>query len=164
MPSRPHTSNTTVTIRPARAADTTFILGLLPRLVECDMPGKRRKTQVLSATRTLIRAALRAPDGCRQFFIATDTRGWRCGFVHLELRRDFFSGARECHVDNIIVSPHREGRGIGTALLAHAETWAHAQRCALLTLNMLPGNTRARALYDRCGFAPDLLRMAKPVR
>ena len=33
-----------------------------------------------------------------------------------------------------------------------------------MTLNVFPANQRARALYGRSGFAPDLLRMAKPLR
>jgi ribosomal protein S18 acetylase RimI-like enzyme len=80
------------------------------------------------------------------------------------VQRDFFSGARACHVSDLAVAPGHDGRGIGSTLLAHAETWAKRNRCNWLTLAVFPGNTRAQALYERHGFAPDLLRMSKPCR
>jgi GNAT superfamily N-acetyltransferase len=48
--------------------------------------------------------------------------------------------------------------------LAHAEEWAREHHCQLVTLAVFPGNERARALYEATGYAPDLLRLAKPVR
>jgi len=62
------------------------------------------------------------------------------------------------------VAAAHEGQGVGRALLAHAERWAREHGCALLTLAVLPGNTRARALYEAAGFDTDLLRLAKPLR
>jgi GNAT superfamily N-acetyltransferase len=61
------------------------------------------------------------------------------------------------------VAAGHEGRGIGRALLEHAQQWAKQHRCKLLTLSVFPGNERACALYEAAGFAPDLLRMLKPV-
>jgi len=43
------------------------------------------------------------------------------------------------------------------------QAWAKKQRCGLITLAVFPGNTRALALYERNGFGPDLLRMARPL-
>jgi GNAT superfamily N-acetyltransferase len=150
-------------IRPATADDSDFILSLVPRFVAFELPKGRRKRQVAAAIRVDIARALREAAPGEQFFVAEDASGGRNGFLHLQMQRDFFTGARTCHVADLAVASGHEGRGIGHALLAHAEKWARAHRCGLLTLSVFPGNARARALYERTGFVPDLLRMTKLV-
>jgi ribosomal protein S18 acetylase RimI-like enzyme len=86
------------------------------------------------------------------------------GFLHLQVQRDFFTGARVCHISDLAVANGREGRGIGRSLLARAETWARENRCKGLTLSVFPANSRARDLYERAGFTIDLIRMAKPLK
>jgi ribosomal protein S18 acetylase RimI-like enzyme len=153
-----------IRIRPAIADDKDFILSLTPRFVSFDLPKGRRKGETQAAIRADIEHAWDDAPPSDHFFVAEDTDATRVGFLHLQVQRDFFSGARACHVSDLAVAPGHDGRGIGRALLAHAETWARAHRCKMLTLSVFPGNTRARALYERSGFATDLLRMAKPLR
>ena len=163
MPSRLHKTGTAITIRPATPEDTGFILSLAPRFVGFALPKGRRKRETLAGIRADIERALRDAPPSDHFFVAEDG-GKRVGFLHLQVQRDFFSGARACHISDLAVAIGQDGRGIGRALLAHAETWANANRCKLLTLGVFPGNTRARELYERAGFTTELLRMAKPVR
>ena len=152
-----------IAIRPAKPDDTKFILSLTPRFVAFALPKGRRKRETLAAIHADIERALReAPPG-DHFFVSVDSHEERTGFLHLQVQRDFFSGVRACHVADLAVASGHDGRGIGRALLAHAETWARQHRCKLLTLAVFPGNTRARALYERNGFTADLLRMAKPL-
>jgi GNAT superfamily N-acetyltransferase len=159
--SEPHKQS--IAIRPATPGDTDFILSLTPRFVAFQLPKGRRKRETLAAIRADIERALReAPPG-DHFFVSEDSSGQHTGFLHLQVQRDFFSGKRACHVADLAVAPGHDGHGIGRALLAHAEAWASRNRCKLLTLSVFPGNTRARALYERTGFTADLLRMAKPV-
>jgi len=153
-----------ITIRAATDDDRDFILSLVPRFVAFPLPRGRRKRTTLAAIRTDLERALRAAPPGDHFFIAAKPDGQPAGFLHLQLQRDFFSGARACHVSDLAVAPGCDGHGIGRALLAYAQRWARAQRCSLLTLSVFPGNARAQALYARAGFAPDLLRMAKPLR
>lgn len=154
----------TIHIRPATSTDTDFILSLVPRFVSFDLPKGRRKRATLAAIRADIERVLHTIEPSDHFFIATDTAGGRTGFLHLQVQRDFFSGARACHVADLAVAQGNDGQGIGSALLKHAQAWAQASRCKLLTLSVFPGNTRARALYEHHGYTPDLLRMAKPLR
>lgn len=163
MPSRSHSSRNAMQIRPATPNDTDFILSLVPRFVAFELPKGRRKHETAAAIHADIERALHeAPPG-DHFFVSADSDEQCTGFLHLQVQRDFFSGVRACHVADLAVASGHDGRGIGRALLAHAETWARQHRCKLLTLAVFPGNTRARALYERTGFAADLLRMAKPV-
>ena len=57
------------------------------------------------------------------------------------------------NVHDLAVLPEARRRGVGRALLAAAEERARARGCGKLTLEVLDGNQRARALYTSCGFA-----------
>jgi GNAT superfamily N-acetyltransferase len=163
MPSVRTPNRSEIVIRPATPDDTDFILSLVPRFVDFELPKGRRKRETMGAIRADIERALReAPPG-DHFFVSEDSSGQRSGFLHLQVQRDFFSGKRACHVADLAVAPGHDGHGIGRGLLAHSETWARKNRCKLLTLAVFPGNTRAHALYERSGFTADLLRMAKPL-
>ena len=57
------------------------------------------------------------------------------------------------NVHDIAVLPEWRGRGVGQALLAAAEVEAQCRGCCKLTLEVLTGNARAVAIYERFGFA-----------
>lgn len=150
-------------IRSADAGDDAFILSLVERFVDFELPEWRKKSDCAAGIRRDIRKALENPPPGEALFIAEDEDGERVGFMRLQKTRDFFSGKSNCHISDLAVAHGHDGRGIGRALLDHAQVWAKKQRCTLITLAVFPGNARARALYERIGFGPDLLRMAKPV-
>lgn len=56
------------------------------------------------------------------------------------------------NVHDLAVLPASRRRGIGRALLVAAEQRARARGCAKLTLEVREDNTRARSLYQQCGF------------
>lgn len=152
------------TVRPATPDDNGFILSLVPRFVAFELPKPRRKREVVATLRADLERTLREAPESEHLFIADDANGEPVGFLRVQLQRDFFSGVRACHVSDLAVAAGQDGRGIGRALLDHAQVWAKIHRCKLLTLAVFPGNARARALYEGTGFATDLLRMVKPVR
>lgn len=55
------------------------------------------------------------------------------------------------HVENLYVDPEVQGRGVGRQLLAAVEE----RVLGPITLRCLLVNTRARSLYERCGFVTD---------
>ena len=143
--------------------DDDFILDLVPRFAEFALPPWRQRRECEAGIRRDLGQHLAEQPSHSHVFIAEDDTGDRVGFIHLQQTRDFFTGASNCHVSDLAVLPRAEGRGVGRALLAHAETWAREHGCDLLTLAVFPGNQRARALYAACGYGVDLLRMAKPI-
>lgn len=153
-----------VCIRRARADDDDFILSLVGRFVDFDLPAWRKRNDCANGIRRDLRRALEELPTFENLFIAEDQAGERLGFLRLQKTRDFFSGRANCHISDLAVAQGHDGKGVGRALLAHAQAWAKQQRCRLITLAVFPGNARACALYERAGFAPDLLRMAKPVK
>ncbi|KRE90755.1 GCN5 family acetyltransferase [Frateuria sp. Soil773] len=145
--------------------DDAFILGLVPRFVDFALPPWRRRHECIEGIRSDLAHHLDDQPANSFLFVAEDAQdGAPVGFVHLQKVQDYFTGRTNCHISDLAVAPAHEGRGIGKALLAHAEDWAREHRCALVTLSVFPGNERARALYEASGYATDLLRLAKPVR
>jgi len=55
------------------------------------------------------------------------------------------------HVENLYVDPAVQGQGVGRGLLAAVEE----RLVGPITLRCLLVNTRARSLYERCGFTVD---------
>ncbi len=152
----------TVLIRLA-AGDDDFILPLVPRLVDFTLPPWRRRHECIEGIRQDLQQQLDEQPATHFLFVAENAEGERVGFIELRKTQDFFTGRRNCHVNNVVVAPRHEGRGVGKALMAHAEVWAREHHCALVTLAVFPGNERALAMYESCGYATDLLRLAKPV-
>jgi ribosomal protein S18 acetylase RimI-like enzyme len=150
-------------IRPARDEDDdVFILGLAGRFTAFELPAGRDRDGVTRAIEDDLRTHLRDRPATSSFFII-ESDGQRAGFVHLQRTDDFFGDGPHCHISDLAIAPGLEGRGLAGTLLAHAESVARTQGCTRLTLSVFPGNTRARALYERHGFGLDLLRMGKPL-
>lgn len=151
-------------IRLAEEDDDHFILEQVPRFVNFTLPPWRRRHECVEGIRDDLLRHLEEQPPNSYLFVAEDADGERAGFIHLQRTTDFFTGHSNCHVSDIAVASAHEGRGVGRQLLAHAERWASEYQCDLVTLAVFPGNERARALYEAAGYAPDLLRLAKPVR
>jgi ribosomal protein S18 acetylase RimI-like enzyme len=66
------------------------------------------------------------------------------------------------NVVSMWVRPSARGNGIGEALIGATADWAKARDHAALVLWVTESNTPARALYDRCGFAPTGERQPLP--
>jgi ribosomal protein S18 acetylase RimI-like enzyme len=68
-------------------------------------------------------------------------------------------------IEQLLVVPGHERRGIGHRLLAHAEGYACAQGVPSLLIVAEPDNLAARGFYLRSGFVPvggDLLELVLP--
>jgi ribosomal protein S18 acetylase RimI-like enzyme len=151
-------------IRLAHADDDEFILALTERFVAFDLPPWRKRSETLAGIRADIAHHLRELPAASHLFVAETEQGERVGFLHLQTQKDFFTGALNCHISDIVVAPDFDGRGFGAALLAYAEQWAKQHRCRFVTLSVFPGNEHARKVYERHGYGIELLRMAKVVK
>ena len=142
--------------------DDDFILQLIPRFVDFPLPPWRKRSECIRGIGTHLQRQLDQGTPNSFLFVAENDQGERVGFMHLQKTQDYFTARPNCHIADLAVAQAYEGRGVGKALLAHAEQWAREHRCHLITLAVFPDNQRARALYETAGYAPDLLRMAKP--
>lgn len=149
-------------IRPAVAADRAGVLALLPRLEAFGLPANVAPGSVAAGEARSLGAAFDALDTLAAMgaalFVAATPAGAITGLLFVETRTDFFTGTAHGHVGVLAVAREAEGSGLGRALLATADAWARAAGYDRLTLHVFEGNARARALYARAGYAPDLVR------
>ena len=96
-------------------------------------------------------------------FVAVDAADRAIGLVALVRQEDPFTGHPRAYVDALVVDPDARGRGVGAALLRFAEAWARERGCREVCLDVFAGNAGAIAFYERVGFRPDHVRLAKPL-
>jgi GNAT superfamily N-acetyltransferase len=85
------------------------------------------------------------------------------GVIAVHPDTDYFTDHPRAYVDILAVALEAEGQGVGKALLRHAEEWARARGFLEVVLDVFAGNEGATTFYERCGYRPDHIRMAKPL-
>lgn len=152
----------TISIRPAEFSDRQFLLDLVDRLASFDVPAWRPKTELIEGDRRPLRRWFDTRREGEAIFIA-DIDGIPAGYAYLVTLVDFFTERPHAHLSVLAVSADAEGRGVGSALLDRCVAWAKEQNSDRLTLSALVTNSRARALYERKGFAGEYIRYVLPL-
>jgi GNAT superfamily N-acetyltransferase len=94
-------------------------------------------------------------------FIAARPDGEAAGLLALFSEKDYFTGHARAYVNFLVVDESAEGQGAGSALMGYAEHWARAHGCHEVCLDVWGSNSGAIAFYERLGYRPDHLRMAR---
>jgi ribosomal protein S18 acetylase RimI-like enzyme len=76
---------------------------------------------------------------------------------------DQVTGDRHSHIFMVYVAPKHRRRGIGSALVIHAENWAKQRGDRQITLQVFLNNQPAVNLYEKLGYQPYSLLMHKPL-
>jgi ribosomal protein S18 acetylase RimI-like enzyme len=153
-------ANTRVAIRSATPADRDFLHRLADRLADFDRPAWRSRDEIAGGDRRALDDALDDPQAATELFIA-EFDGAPAGCLLMWTLEDYFSQDWHAHISVIAVTKAAEGKGVGRALMDHAEAWARARGHRSLTLSVFDGNHRAQALYERAGFTTEMRRMTK---
>ena len=154
-------SNQKIKTRLATIEDKAFILSLIPRLTEFNLPIWRDSSQMIAVdTEVLINKLINQPADTT-IFIAEDEEGQSLGFIHLQSGSDYYNKEEHGHISDIIIAPEAEGRGIGRILIERAEEWAHTKGYRSLSLSVFTQNQRAREVYKRMGFGEDIIKYVK---
>lgn len=158
MPEHPQSSRASIRVRPYRAEDRAFVVGLAPRLVVGCAPW-RDHGRMLATMRHFIEEDADRADGPATLLVAEDAVGERLGFVTIADHVNF-TGEPEAYVGELAVRADREGTGAGQALMHAAEDWARAHGYGLVVLETGAANTRARAFYARLGYEEESVKLA----
>jgi GNAT superfamily N-acetyltransferase len=142
-------------VRSAVVEDRTDVLAIAERLVAFG-PTTRTAAEIVAGERRALDAALRGVSPGSELFVADDEHGGVLGVLLMETRTDYFTQESHAHVSILAVAQGAEGGGIGSALLDRAETWARAHGFRRLTLAVFTNNERAKTLYARRGWQPEL--------
>jgi ribosomal protein S18 acetylase RimI-like enzyme len=101
-----------------------------------------------------------APDDPRGLFVA-EVGGEVVGHVEVRMRRDDDLNYVDGYVEELAVAEPWRGRGVGTALMAHAEQWAKDNGALSIGLDHLHTNAGAQRLYERLGYGLRGIQRAK---
>jgi ribosomal protein S18 acetylase RimI-like enzyme len=149
------------TVRPARATDEPFVVGLAGRFAET-RPDWRSEREVTAGTEAELRRAFREPDAGLAILIAEDDSGAPVGFAYAVTHRDFFTHEEHGHLSEIATA--RDGSGAFVALVAAVEAHFRGLGVRFVTLNVNVGNERAAELYARLGFEKQVVQFVKTLR
>ncbi len=142
-------------IRPARPADEPRILEIADRLAAFQATS-RPPADIPPRERRALSESLAHPAPGSALLVADDAQQRVAGILLLETRHDYFTDQPHGHVSILAVAREAEGQGIGRALLAAAEEWSRGQGFSRMTLTVFVDNHRAREVYARDGWRPEL--------
>jgi GNAT superfamily N-acetyltransferase len=151
----------TVHLRAATAADRDFIVGTVPRLRAFGPPPLRSAEALDRAEVEALEHALANSAADATLLVAELDGIGPAGVAHAVTVTDYFTRELHGHLSFIAVSEAGEGRGVGRALLAAVDAWAAGRGYRFVTLDVLAGNQRARAAYERAGYTEDVVRYVK---
>ncbi len=152
--------NGEVVVRDALATDGEAMLALMPRLADFDVPTHRQAEHLWSGDAALLRRWL-AGDADQCLVQVASINDEIVGFTLTTLRPDPLSHVPSAHLEAIAIALSSEGRGAGKALLRAAEDNARKHGAVAMTLHVISSNTRARAVYEHCGYRDEMLRYFK---
>lgn len=96
--------------------------------------------------------------------LVAEAEGRVVGMCTVQLTVSTARGGLSAGVEDVVVDADWRGRGIGRALLAAAEAWAHERGAVRIALLADETNLPALDFYDRLGFARTRLGwLAKPL-
>lgn len=64
-------------------------------------------------------------------------------------------------IENLYVVPERRDEGVGTALLARAESTLRERGCTAVALDVMAANADARRFYERHGYDPHRVELER---
>lgn len=153
----------TIQIRQHQPSDNEFILSLVSRFSEFELPEWRQRAEIDGTNQASMERALNQPGPDSAIFIAEDENGKQAGFIHLQTETDYFRDEKYGYISDLAVDAAFEGLGIGRTLLETAEAWARTKGYRLLALYVFSGNRRARQLYEKNGFQEEVIKYVKAV-
>jgi len=155
-----------IAIRKALPGDADFIASHAYRLLDFDLPGWRAngKDKMIRADIQHITRALSEDDPEDCVFIAMDAENKACGFMRVVLQKDYYTGEKHAHVNDIVVTSESEGKGVGKLLLQKADEWATGKKVRWITLNVFEANAHARAVYEKQGYQMEWIKYLKQLK
>jgi ribosomal protein S18 acetylase RimI-like enzyme len=148
-------------LRAATTADLESIAALFPRLASFELSAQRSAEDLWRGDLQLLNdwSVGKVPECIVLVAIASDQT--ILGVAMAQLRAELLSHAPSAHLEVLVVRDGFEGQGIGQALIHAIEAEVRVRGAQSMTLHVFSTNTRARALYERLGYASELIRCIK---
>jgi ribosomal protein S18 acetylase RimI-like enzyme len=136
-------------------------MALMPRLAAFDVPESRNPVDLWRSDAAMFQRWLDGQAAECFVHVAVDGAQKILGFTLVSLRPELLSHEPSAHLEAIAVGEGAEGKGVGQALLAAAESEAKTHGALTITLHVFARNTRARDFYEKSGYDGELIRYIK---
>ncbi|MGI8869782.1 MAG: GNAT family N-acetyltransferase [Mycobacteriales bacterium] len=147
-------------VRRYDAGDRQAVIGLASRLTVGVAPW-RDPAGIRAAVEAWVTEGVdRADPATRPVFVA-EIDGQVAGFV-TAIERKHWTGESDAYVSELVVAEGWARKGVGTALLGAAESWAAEAGYRRLTLSTGAANRTARAFYAALGFEEEDITLSRP--
>ncbi len=148
-----------ISVRPFSPEDRSFLARVAPRMHPGQTASPRDPAALDKFFSELGDAQFLTKPGAQAFVATID--GQACGLISYYPDKDFFTDHPRAYVDNLVVAEESERKGAGHALLDFVERRARDEGYREVVLDVFAGNRGAIAFYERQGYQPDHIRMAK---
>jgi diamine N-acetyltransferase len=150
-----------VTVRQYSPVDQPFLARVASRMHPGQTASARDPAAVDRFFSELGEGKFLTKPGAMAFVAEIDGR--LCGLISFYPDTDYFTNHPRAYVDNLVVAHESERKGVGRTLLDYVERWARDHGFYEVVLDVFAGNHGAIAFYERQGYRPDHIRMAKPL-
>src|SRR5262249_8154524 len=100
-----------------------------------------------------------------RIFVAEDASGSLLGWgvVHRDEDDVYVIGEERsfAYISELFVVEKARGTGIGRAFIKASEDWARAEGLKVMQIGVLPGNQRAKAIYELAGYTAYAVQLRK---
>ena len=134
-------------IRDATYADSAAIVWLIRGLAETPV-------QESPLTETYVRGYLDAPNS-RVLLAVREEHV--IGLLSYSMRPNLYHAAPCCFIEELVVDASERGKGIGTELMRALLARTEKEKCAEVSLTVMPENTSAQRFYRRLGITEEVL-------
>ena len=101
----------------------------------------------------------------KDLYLIAEDKGTIIGFVSAEIEEEdqdrFSKKYRRLSIDEIYVSPDRQGQGIGTALLEKTEEWGKTKKTTHTVAVIYAFNEESLDFFKKRGYDPYSIRVRK---
>jgi ribosomal protein S18 acetylase RimI-like enzyme len=150
-----------IDVRPFRSEDRSFLSRIASRMHPGQTTSPRDPAALDRFFAELGDGQFLTKPGAQAFVATID--GERCGLISFYPDKDYFTDHPRAYIDNLVVAQEAERKGVGRALLAFVERQARDDGYREVVLDVFAGNHGAIAFYERQGYQPHHIRMAKPL-
>lgn len=134
----------------ASPSEASVVAGLLAEFRDDLGSAAPADDELLAAVEHLLRAD---PRGTL-FLLGAPGDGPAAGVAQLRFRLAVWTGAEDCHLEDLFVRAGARRSGLGRALVEAAVAQARERGCRRLDLDVDEANAPALALYERAGISP----------
>lgn len=149
------------TIRTSLASDEEALMRLLPRLADFQVPEGRNPRDLWFEDSELMKKALAGKTQNTQVLVATDSSQNVIAIAMYTIKPELLSHSPSAHLEAIAVDPDHARQGIAKKLIDACSDGASKLGATCMSLHVFANNTRARSLYEHCGFDEEIIRCYK---